>query len=433
VVIYIIILSSLLSFQLKAQEIDLILNDYISTFNMQPAPNDTPVIKPLFILGRELFNSRNLSLSGDISCADCHSLSRGTSDGLPLSIGTGATIHGQMRLQGRAGTTRRHSPVIWNLGEEGVEHLFWDGRVRYYKDPDGQTTLESPSAYLNGTYPILQDVVQELDNVLALQAAFPPTNKVEMRGDHGDGYEHDELWQLITDNVLKDPTNEIKTLLTFAFPGVQSFHIGHIAKALAHYQKIDFMVNDTPWDNYLRGDRHAMTIEQKRGAIIFLDKGRCVECHNGSRLSNGEFENVLIPDVGLGVAPNDKGRFEVTKNTNDLYKFLVPGLRNIALSAPYTHNGSLQTLEEVIEHYDHPMRNLMHFSSDNLNTYFGKHYNQRFVRNLDREILSAQLQTRSEKLSMNLNLTSQEKGDLLIFLKESLTSKRWKRLSQEKI
>jgi len=424
----IITFAFMLSFQLMAQDIDLKLRDYISTFNMTPAPQDTQKIRPLFFLGRELFNSRKLSLNGDISCADCHSVSRATSDGLPLSIGTGATIQGEMRIQGRAGTTRRHSPTIWNLGEEGVEHLFWDGRVRFYTDSDGQTRIESPSNFLNGDYPVLQDIVRELDNVLALQAVFPPTNKVEMRGDHGDGHEHDELWQLITDNVLKNPTAEMSTLLSHAFPGVKSFHIGHIAKAIAHYQKIDFMVSDTPWDDYLRGNNTAISLAQKRGAIIFLDKGRCVDCHSGSRLSNGAFENILIPDVGLGFAPNDKGRYEVTRDPNDLYKFLVPGLRNIALSAPYTHNGSMQTLEEIIEHYDHPMRTLMHFSTDSLNANFGEHYNQLFVRNFDRNILRAQLQNRSDKLPMNLDLTAQEKRDLAVFLKESLTSKRWKEI-----
>lgn len=417
-----ICLFSSLSF---ANELDHKLDQYIAEFNFKASTSDVVMNRPLFFLGKQIFHANSLSLAGDISCADCHSGARGTSDGLPLSIGTGAEGSRPVRTQGGAQVTKRHSPTLWNVSDENVEHLFWDGRVKFQLG-----NIESPSGFINGPNPVLVDVVAGLINAAAVQALFPPLSKVEMRGENALDLNDAQAWDLITENVLNDTATDMRTMFMLAYPGVESFHIGHIAQALAHFQQINFSVSDTPWDDYLRGQQDALTLKEKKGALLFMEKGRCADCHQGERLSSGGFENILIPDIGVGVALNDLGRYDVTKLKEDKYKFLVPGLRNISLSAPYMHNGSIRTLEQVIDHYDHPMRMFRHFTVDELEQVYGRFYHEPFVRNSSREVMRTQLETRSEKLPMNLFLTLEEKDDLLIFLKKSLTSKRWARAMQ---
>lgn len=406
---------------LFAQDIDQKLQNYITEFNFKVPSSDVQMIRPLFFLGRQIFHANSLSLAGDISCADCHSGARGTADGLPLSIGTGANGSRPVRTQGQAQVTRRHSPSLWNVSHHNIEFLFWDGRVRFEAG-----NISSPSLAINGPDPLLIDVITGLINAAAVQSLFPPLDKIEMRGENALDLDDAQTWELITENVLNDPANDMRTMFHLAYPGVEKFHIGHIAKALAHFQEVNFFINDTPWDDYLRGVSMSLSEQEKRGALLFMEKAQCAQCHQGERLSSGGFENILIPDIGLKNAPNDLGRFEVTQDPADKYKFLVPGLRNTALSAPYMHNGSLRTLEQVIEHYNQPVRTLMHYSTDELNQVYGRFYQDDFVRNSSREIIKAQVATRSEKLAMTLSLTSEEKADLLVFLRNSLTSKRWR-------
>lgn len=403
-----------------ANEIDVKLERYIEEFNFKAPTSGVVMNRPLFFLGRQIFHANSLSLAGDISCADCHSGARGTSDGLPLSIGTGAEGSRPVRTQGQAQVTKRHSPTLWNVSHDSVEFLFWDGRVKY-----APGDILSPSDYINGPHPVLVDVVTGLINAAAVQALFPPLNKVEMRGENALDLNDAQTWELITENVLNDPATDMRTMFNLAYPGVEEFHIGHIAKALSHFQQVNFFVNDTPWDDYLRGDKTALSSQEKRGALLFMEKAKCAQCHSGERLSSGDFENVLVPDIGIGTLRNDLGRYEVTKKDEDKYKFLVPGLRNISLSAPYMHNGSLISLEQVVQHYNMPVRNLMHFSTADLENTYGRFYNDEFLFNTDRNVVRAQLETRSEKLVLNLRLNPNEVDDLVIFLKKSFTSRRW--------
>ncbi|MBL7804013.1 MAG: c-type cytochrome [Saprospiraceae bacterium] len=109
---------------------------------------------------------------------------------------------------------------------------------------------------------------------------------------------------------------------------------------------------DTPNDRWLNGDTAAMTASQRRGRQIFLKKGRCFDCHFSPDFTGDEFRNV---GLYTGAAHDDVGRFAVTKDSADLGKFKVPGLRNVAVTAPYMHDGRFRTLREVIDYYDQPI------------------------------------------------------------------------------
>jgi cytochrome c peroxidase len=423
-----LLLTLVLTMSAFSADVDQQLKEYIKEFHYTVPKRDKELVRPLFFLGRQLFHARSLSLAGDMTCAHCHHPMRGTGDGLPVSIGTGGDGEILTRTQGQAATTPRHSPALWNRSTKDAEFLFWDGRVGFHKISGRGTFVTTPSKLLTGVNPVLEDVAAEMVNAAAAQAMFPPTSVVEMRGEKYLDLDDGELWEKITENVLNDSTTDMRTMFQLAFPGVEKFNMGHIGKALAHFQEIAFFIDDTPWDKYLAGDINAMNERDKRGALLFIGKAKCSACHHGEKLTSGGFENVMVADVGLGEAPDDKGRYDVTGEELDKYRFLVPNLRNVALTAPYMHNGSMETLEDVVRHYNHPMRTLRHFEPTEMNTKYGKFYNKKFVRNW--ESVREQFKYRSELLEMNLFLTEQEISDLVYFLEHTLTSKRWSRVNE---
>ena len=164
-----------------------------------------------------------------------------------------------------------------------------------------------------------------------------------------------------------------------------------ILDAIASYERT-LETSNSPFDRYMHGDTTAISVSAKRGQDIFNVKGKCFDCHFGPDFTGDEFRN-----IGLYNAQelNDPGRYEITKNKADIGKFKVPGLRNIAVTAPYMHNGSFRTLREVIDYYDTPQ----HFVKGSINA--------------------------DTLLTKPLNLTEQEKSDLLEFLK-SLTDDRFR-------
>ncbi|MBI3652607.1 MAG: c-type cytochrome [Acidobacteria bacterium] len=149
-----------------------------------------------------------------------------------------------------------------------------------------------------------------------------------------------------------------------------------IAKALAAFERT-LITPDAPFDHYMKGDKAALTAAEKRGLLWFISKASCSQCHNGVNLTDNEFYN-----LGHN-ATNDQGRFAITKAEKDKAAFKTPSLRNVALTAPYMHDGSLQTLEEVVDYYNQGGGNNPHKSN----------------------------------LIMQLFLTDQEKADLVAFLK----------------
>ena len=149
--------------------------------------------------------------------------------------------------------------------------------------------------------------------------------------------------------------------------------------------------SDSPFDRWMADQPGAMSEAAVRGRRVFMKKGKCFDCHFSPDFTGDEFRNVGTYN---GRNLNDPGRFEVTRDSADLGKFKVPGLRNVALTAPYMHNGMFRTLEEVIDFYDNPDK----FVPDAVN--------------------------RDSLLAQPLNLSAQEKSDLKAFL-EALTDDRF--------
>ena len=157
-----------------------------------------------------------------------------------------------------------------------------------------------------------------------------------------------------------------------------------IAQAIAAYERT-ILSGDAPYDRFKAGDKAALSEAAQRGMELFFGKAQCSSCHSGPNFTDNAFHNL---GVGMSADSPDVGREEISKLGGDRGSFKTPTLREIARTAPYMHDGSMKTLEEVIEHYDR---------GGQQNPY------------LDESVFP-------------LKLTDQEKQDLIVFLKEGLSS-----------
>lgn len=179
-------------------------------------------------------------------------------------------------------------------------------------------------------------------------------------------------------------------------------------------------MQNTPFDQFLKGQDQALSWEAKKGAILFLSKARCVNCHSGNHFTDNKFHNVGFPQVGPGKEDdgNDRGLFLQTGQQEHLYQFKTPGLRNISQSAPYGHSGSLKTLRRVVEHYSHPMRSNHHYN--------GGFRNLPYELDVDWTFMNDRLRKIDPILGrMGVFLNAEEIDQITKFLSEGLTQKNF--------
>lgn len=291
-----------------------------------PYPDDNPPTPEKITLGEKLFNDERFSSTGEVSCATCHLADALFTDS-PLKVSEG--------ILGLTGT--RNAPSVVNA--VFFKKFFWDGRS-----------------------PTLED-----------QALHPFTNPVEMGlEDH----------QPILDIVRSDPDYVKQFAKVFGKDG-NAITMTEVTRAIASFERT-LIGGDSPFDRwYFGGDPSALTDAQKRGFNLFLNEGRCVSCHiveqTQALFTDNRFHNIGvgindIQDEVPGLASrflhaeatasevnvqvltdkrtSELGRFAITRGFDDLGSFKTPTLRNIALSAPYMHDGSLETLKDVVVHYN---------------------------------------------------------------------------------
>jgi len=241
-------------------------------------------------------------------------------------------------IRGQKGT--RSAPTVINRAYSLAQ--FWDGRV---------ATLEE-------------------------QAKGPMANPIEMGSTH----------QAIVGNLKN--IQGYRVLFAKAF-GDEDFTIDHIAKAITTFERT-IMSGNSPYDRYQAGRKNAMTPAQIHGMSVFFDKAKCDACHEGVNFTSNMYANL---GVGIDKTDPDVGRYAVTHDPKDWGVFKTPTLREIAHTAPYMHDGSLKTLEDVVEYYDK-----------------GGTPNK----NLDQKIKA-------------LHLTAQDKKDLVAFL-NALSGEGWQHI-----
>lgn len=269
-------------------------------------PEDNPSTALGLNLGKRLFADPILSADSTISCQSCHLPARAFTDGQAVSIG----------INGRLG--RRNSPSLANIGYR-YAGMFWDGRA---------DDLES-------------------------QALHPVADPNEMGGD----------WPSTIAKLRQHPQYGPDFLAAFGLSEVREITPDHVGKALAQYQRSLISYN-SQYDQWKRGEKD-LSPAQERGRAIFFDEadlgsgeyanfpvGECAHCHTAPHFANQRFFNNGLDEAPTLAEFKDLGRGGVTRNKYENGLFRVPSLRNVALTAPYMHDGRFQTLEAVIDHYN---------------------------------------------------------------------------------
>ena len=314
-------------------------------------PEDNPMTRAKIELGRQLYFDTRLSSDNTISCASCHHPDTGF--GADTQFGVGVEDQ----------TGNRNSPVSYNRIISKAQ--FWDGRADSLED----------------------------------QAVGPIANAIEMGSNHEHcctsvasiaGYKK-QFEKIFDDGVNID--NIGKALAAFeralvTGPAPYDFYapVHQFETAMADdLEDLDDDLQDRYDDLKEAAAKHKMSESAERGMKLFATKkANCTACHAGANFTDEQYHNL---GVGMDADEPDWGRFDVTKEEKDKGAFKTPTLRNVAMSAPYMHDGSQKTLEEVVEWYDK-----------------GGHKNEWL----------------SDKMKP-LKLTDQEKKDLVAFMKEGLT------------
>ncbi|WP_346346563.1 cytochrome-c peroxidase [Thetidibacter halocola] len=322
-------------------------------------------------LGQLLFYDPILSGNRNISCGTCHHHSLGSADGLSLGIGEGGVGLGPQR-QAPDGPGRivkripRNAPALWNLGHKDVRALFHDGRVEVTDYPTWE--FDTPA----GDW-----LPKGLNSLLAAQALFPMTSMAEMSGNPGEneviGAVRDRIdggWPVIAHRVRTIP--EYGGLFVDAFDTVttpEDVTIVEIVNALAAFIGTEFQSYDSPYDDWARNGT-PLPQAAERGRQLFFGRAGCVTCHSGPLFTDQNFHAAGLPAFGPGrirpfdPMPRDVGRMGKTDLLEDAYKFRTPSLRNVALTAPYGHNGAYPTLRDMIRHMANPVQQAVRWQED---------------------------------------------------------------------
>ncbi len=284
-------------------------------------PKQSKGTKAEVALGKKLYFETRLSGDGTVACATCHDVSRGFADQRNTSEGIG----------GKLG--RRNAPTTLNAAL--LQTQFWDGRAK---------TLED-------------------------QARLPITNPIEM------GMKDEKT-------AVESIAGDAEYVREFRDVYGREPNMDDIARAIAAFERT-LVFLDSPFDRFLRGEDGAISADARAGWALFNGKGRCNSCHQmntsnplgtdslfhniGVSARHQDFEKLAkkalsalekddseqaIDALALETELSELGRFVVTRNYGDIGSFKTQQIRNVALTAPYMHDGSLQTLWDVIDHYN---------------------------------------------------------------------------------
>jgi cytochrome c peroxidase len=241
--------------------------------------------------------------------------------------------------------------------------------------------ISTSDIYGNGfNTPAEEWLPQGLNSLLAAQALFPLTSEVEMAGD----VEENEVagavnqridygWPIIAKRVRTIPAYGEQFVSAFdhiAQP--EDVTIVDIANAIAAFITVEFRSFDSPYDRALAGDMTAMNAIEQRGQDLFFGKARCASCHNGPLFTDQSFHALGVPPIGPGrtrkfdLIARDVGRMGKSNLLEDAYRFRTPSLRNVAITAPYGHNGVYPTLRAMITHHNDPHLSFTQFVPENV-------------------------------------------------------------------
>jgi cytochrome c peroxidase len=413
-----------------------------------------PVDPGLAELGRKLFFDKLHSLGRDNTCAGCHSPTNGFGDTQSMAIGVqNNNLVGPRRAGPR---NQRRSPMAVNAAF--FPALMWNGR---FSAPSGDPFDNShgflfPPPEGATRFPPADPVIRHL---LQAQAHIPPTELVEAAGftgtrgtigpefdqfddglgepvplPDGSGFRNEPIRQQILGTLNATPA--YRELFGESFPEVAGgapIDFSMFGRAIAEFE-FTLVFADAPIDRFARGDVNAMTTAEKRGALLFFGKARCVACHAVRGQANemfSDFENrvagvpQIAPLFGVGRGnmifdgpgrDEDFGLEQITGDPADRYKFRTAPLRNAALAPAFFHNGAFTRLDDAIRHH--------------LNTYESARGYDPGAAGVDPDLALRQgpiepvLERLDPRLRRPIALTERQFNDLLKFVRDGLLDKR---------
>lgn len=292
-----------------------------------------------------------LSGNHDVSCATCHMPAYATGDGRSLSVGAGGVGLGPDRIPPNGLFIPRNGPPLFDLSQ--LRHMFWDGRVELI----GRNQFHTPAAAQ--LTPAMTRVFEF--GAVSAQPMFPVTARTEMRGQTGNELtgiadnDYSDMWAALMKRLGNVP--EYRRMFEQAYPGKRfdAMNFAYASNAIAGFLVSKLTLNKSPWDRFLAGRDNALTPQQLDGARSFLTL-KCSVCHTGATFSDDQFHDVAVAQIGPGEGngPNlrdDFGRMNVTGDPADQYRFRTTPLRNVEITGPYGHDGSVLTLHDFIDHY----------------------------------------------------------------------------------
>ncbi len=305
-------------------------------------------------LGRLAFHDTLLGLNNDNSCSGCHAANKGFGDSQSIAIGIeNNNIVGPDRTGPR---NQRRAPMV--LNNAFYPRLMWNSRFASLSgnpfDNSGGFQFPAPES----------TSLSLLPHLLTAQAFIPVTENVEMAGFDPIvlGLDHDGIRYAVAARLNASP--EYRKLFGRSFREVRnggSITYEMLARAISEFE-FTLVYADAPIDRFARGQKKAMTDDEKRGALLFFGSANCVSCHAVSGISNEMFSDFqqhvagipqIAPTVGNVTfdgpeANEDFGLEQVTGNPNNRYAFRTSPLRNLALQPAFFHNGAFTRLEDAV-------------------------------------------------------------------------------------
>ena len=331
-------------------------------------------------LGKDFFHEKLLSFNTQNTCGSCHLTKFSSADGLPNAIAFEEIGSVMDRLKKDGLIVPRNTLPLWGRGSEDFNTFFWDGKVQ---KTDGKVVsqlgiLTRNYATSEGKYD-----VNVKDNTLltAIHLPFVEIRELVQDDEEIDTYLKKEeigaafdVFTDITGRVKENPTysKKLQNLYGIDHDNI-SFH--YIADAITHFIKDEFSIKDTRFSNFVFKNENLMPDEIK-GGLVFYGKGKCATCHSGQFFSDLEFYSIPFPQIGFGKNGFgiDYGRFNISFDPKDLYKFRTPPLYNVEKTFPYSHSGSVYDLKEAIIYHFDPLKhlNINELSPIDRNEYYKK-------------------------------------------------------------
>lgn len=326
-----------------------VLRDYAIESGLVP-PQDTwqAVDAALVEIGQSLFESTLLSSERDTACASCHLDRFGSADGLPIAIGVDGKSFGVTRARYDGDKLPRNALPFWGRGSKGFDIFFWDGRVA--SGPIGVISQFGDAA--------------PSDHALTIAAHLPPLELGEMVLDR-DGkfaaYEAEDVDRALDYAAgivrrLGEESSLLAQLATALHRPIEEVTYTHMMGAVAAFITHNFRLQQSRFHDFVFNNR-PLGEDELRGGLLFYGKGQCVSCHSGPYFSDFEFYTIPFPQFGHGFNGfgTDYGRYNVTQDPKDMFRFRTPPLWNVTKTAPYSHSGSVPDLKSAIRFHIDPL------------------------------------------------------------------------------